>query len=339
MTGSCGTFDASEQPFSTLTPDALLNALDAMGLDVDGRLAALNSYENRVYQVGLASGGFCIAKVYRPGRWRDAAIQEEHDFLAELIEAEVPVVPPQRIAGKTLSTQSGFRITVFPRQGGRAPEFDNLDNLRRMGRLLGRLHEVGARKKFVERPSLNIEQFGVRPLSFLRAGSWLPVELADAYFGSAEQALLGVEACFRRAGQCQLLRLHGDCHAGNVLWTDDGPCLVDFDDARMGPAVQDVWMLFSGEPERQGEQCRAFLEGYQTFRSFPRAEWHLVEALRTLRLIHYSAWLAERWEDPAFQHAFPWFGQTRYWQERVLELKEQIALMNEAPPYLSLAYG
>ena len=328
--------DAAEgQPFSALTPDALLNALEGIGLDVDGRLMALNSYENRVYQVGLASGGFCIAKVYRPGRWSSAAIDEEHRFLAELVEAEIPVVPPQSVGGRTLNERDGFRIAVFPRQGGRAPEFDNLDTLRRMGHLLGRLHLVGARAEYRVRPSLNLDTFGTRPLQLLRDGDWLPPELSTPYFQTADIALQRVADCFARAGNVARLRLHGDCHAGNVLWTDDGPCLVDFDDSRMGPAVQDVWMLFSGDAARQAEQCRAFLDGYQTFRPFPRAEWHLVEALRTLRLIHYAAWLAERWRDPAFPAAFPWFETPRYWQERVLELKEQIALMDEAPVFLS----
>lgn len=335
----CPSSPADGQPFSALTPDALLNALAAIGVEVDGRLMALNSYENRVYQVGLASGGFCVAKIYRPGRWSAAAIAEEHGLLDELVEAELPVVAPQRIGGRTLNVQDGFRIAVFPRRGGRAPEFDDLATLRRMGLLLGRLHLIGARTAYVERPRLDLESFGRRPLKLLRDGRWLPPELEAAYFGTAELALQRVGDCFARAGGLSLLRLHGDCHAGNVLWTDDGPCLVDFDDSRMGPAVQDVWMLFSGDAERRSEQCRAFLEGYQTFRRFPRAEWHLVEALRTLRLIHYSAWLAERWTDPAFPAAFPWFETPRYWQDRVLELKEQIALMDEEPPYLALAGG
>lgn len=328
--------EVESQPFSALTPDALLNALEAIGVDVDGRLMALNSYENRVYQVGLASGGFCVAKIYRPGRWSLEAIGEEHRFLDELSEAEIPVVRPQRIGGNTINLRDGFRIAVFPRQGGRAPEFDDLATLRRMGLLLGRLHLIGGRAKYRARPALDLDSFGTRPLRLLREGRWLPPELEAAYFSTAEMALTRVADCFSRAGAFAALRLHGDCHAGNVLWTDDGPCLVDFDDSRMGPAVQDVWMLFSGGAERQAEQCRAFLEGYQTFRSFPRAEWHLVEALRTLRLIHYSAWLAERWIDPAFPAAFPWFETPRYWQDRVLELKEQIALMDEEPPFLSL---
>ena len=329
---------ADPQPFSALTPDALLNALEAIGVEVDGRLMALNSYENRVYQVGLLSGGFCVAKIYRPGRWSVAAIAEEHAFLNELIEAEIPVVRPVCIGGQTLNVHDGFRIAIYPRQGGRAPEFDNLATLRRMGRLLGRLHLVGAQEKYLERPALDLDSFGYRPLKFLRDGGWLPPDLESAYFSTAQLALDQVAYCFARAGKTPILRLHGDCHAGNVLWTDDGPFLVDFDDSRMGPAVQDVWMLFSGDSERQGEQCRAFLDGYQTFRPFPRAEWYLVEALRTLRLIHYSAWLAERWTDPAFPLAFPWFETPRYWQDRVLELKEQVALMGEEPLYFSLEH-
>jgi len=336
MTSTDAGSSADRTPFSTLTPDALLNALEAIGVDVDGRLMALNSYENRVYQIGLASGGFSIVKVYRPGRWTAAAIGEEHRLLAELVEAEIPVVAPLLVGEQTLNERDGFRIAVFPRQGGRAPEFDDLVTLRRMGHLLGRVHSVGARSSFAHRPTLDIETFGYRPRAVLQQGGFLPPELERAYFGTLDLALEGVARCFERAGDVTKLRLHGDCHAGNVLWTDDGPCLVDFDDSRMGPAVQDVWMLFSGDDARRREQCRAFLAGYRQFRNFDRREWHLFEALRTLRLIHYAAWVAERWNDPAFPAAFPWFETPRYWQDRVLELKEQIALMAEEPPFLDL---
>lgn len=326
--------DDGNAPFAALTPDFLLDALESFGLKVDGRLMALNSYENRVYQVGLAEGGFCVVKVYRPQRWSTAAIAEEHAFLAELHEAEIAVVAPEVIGGATLNEHAGFRVAVFPRQGGRPAEFDDLDNLRWMGRLLARLHRVGERRPYQVRATLDAASFGRAPLAALRAGAWVPPEMAAAYFSSAELALDRVDRCFDRAGALRTLRLHGDCHAGNVLWTEGGPCLVDFDDSCMGPAVQDVWMLFSGDVSRQIAQCRAFLEGYRTFREFDRREWFLVEALRTLRLIHHASWIAGRWHDPAFPAAFPWFESPRFWQDRVLELKEQIALMDESPLYL-----
>jgi Ser/Thr protein kinase RdoA (MazF antagonist) len=321
------------QPFSQLTPDCLLDALEAVGLPVDGRLMALNSYENRVYQVGLDDGSSRVAKVYRPGRWSDAAILEEHAFALELAEAELQVVAPLRIEGATLHHHAGFRFAVFPRQGGWAPEFDNLDTLRRMGHLLGRLHAVGRRGAFAERGSIDIDSFGRRPIATLQRLKMVSPELAEAYFSTAEAALAEVAACYERAGPVRRLRLHGDCHVGNVLWTD-GPHLVDLDDARTGPSVQDIWMLFSGTPEHQRRQRDAFLEAYAAFVEFDAAEWHLVEALRTLRLIHHAAWIAERWDDPAFPAAFSWFATPRYWQDRILELKEQLAAMSDAPALL-----
>lgn len=323
--------DPRNTPFASLTPDSLLTALEGVGLRPDGRLLALNSFENRVYQVFMDEGAPLVVKFYRAGRWSDAAIGEEHDFVRELAEREIPVVAPLVIDGRTLHHHADLRFAVFTRQGGRAPEFDRLDTLQWMGRFIGRIHAVGALKPFAARPTLDIHTFGEEPRDFLRAGDFLPPELADVYFGVVDQALDGVRRCFDRAGRVATLRLHGDCHAGNVLWTDAGPHFVDFDDARMGPAVQDLWMLLSGE---RGEQVRQFAEvlaGYEDFCDFDTRELHLVEALRTLRLIHYAGWLARRWDDPAFPAAFPWFNTQRYWQDRILELREQIALMDEPP--------
>ncbi|MBA3995990.1 MAG: serine/threonine protein kinase [Candidatus Accumulibacter sp.] len=323
--------DPRNTPFASLTPDTLLGALEGVGLRPDGRLLALNSFENRVYQVFMDEGAPLVVKFYRSGRWTDAAIGEEHAFVHELVEREIPVVAPLVIDGRTLHHHADLRFAVFPRQGGRAPEFDRLDTLEWMGRFIGRIHAVGALKPFAARPKLDIRTFGEEPRDFLRAGDFLPPELADVYFGVVDQALDGVRRCFDRAGKVATLRLHGDCHAGNVLWTDAGPHFVDFDDARMGPAVQDLWMLLSGE---RGEQVRQFAEvlaGYEDFCDFDTRELHLVEALRTLRLIHYAGWLARRWDDPAFPAAFPWFNTQRYWQDRILELREQIALMDEPP--------
>lgn len=323
------------QPFSALTPDAVLDALESVGFRSDGRLLALNSYENRVYQVGMEEGPPLVAKFYRPGRWADEAILEEHAFVQELAEREIPVVPALVIENKTLHYFDGFRFAVFPKHGGRAPELDDRNTLEWMGRFLGRIHAIGALQPFRHRPELNIASFGVEPRDYLLAHGFIPSDLVAAYSSVVEQALEGVRRCFDRAGEVRTLRLHGDCHAGNVLWTDDGPHFVDFDDSRMGPAVQDLWMLLSGGRADMARQLGDVLAGYEDFYDFDERELHLVEALRTLRLIHYAAWLAQRWDDPAFQHAFPWFNTQRYWQDRVLELREQIALMDEPPLWMA----
>jgi Ser/Thr protein kinase RdoA (MazF antagonist) len=318
-------------PYAGLTPACALDALDSTGLRADGRLLALNSYENRVYQMGVDDAPPVVVKFYRPGRWRDAAILEEHAFTRELADAEIPVVAPRVLNGATLHAHAGFRFAVFPRQGGRTPEFERSETLEWMGRFLGRIHAVGARHAFAHRPTLDLQSFGVASRDFLRAGGWLPPDLAPAWDSVLEQALQGVAHCYARAGAVRTLRLHGDCHAGNVLWTESGPHFVDFDDSRMGPAVQDLWMLLAGEHAQQQAQLDAILDGYTTFMEFDPRELHLVEALRTLRLVHYAAWLARRWDDPAFPAAFPWFNTQHDWQARILELREQIALMDEPP--------
>ncbi|CAN7480051.1 serine/threonine protein kinase [Pseudoduganella sp. LjRoot289] len=317
--------------YAALSPDCVLDALDSIGLYGDGRLLALNSYENRVYQVGIDDGKPLVAKFYRPGRWSDAAILEEHAFVAELAEREIPVVPALTVNGKTLHEYQGFRFSVFPRHGGRAPELDDPATLEWTGRFIGRIHAVGKLARYSERPALDPATFGVEPRDYLLANNFIPPELLEAYSSVSAQALDGVRHCYDRAGDVAALRLHGDCHGGNVLWTDAGPHFVDFDDSRMGPAVQDLWMMLSGERHDQVRQMGDILAGYEDFCDFDSREMHLVEALRTLRLIHYSAWIARRWDDPAFLVAFPWFNTQRYWQDRVLELREQVALMDEAP--------
>ena len=309
----------------------MLNALESVGFYSDGRLLALNSYENRVYQIGMEESAPLVAKFYRPERWTDAAILEEHAFVQELAEREIPVVPALVLNGKTLHNFEGFRFAVFPKHGGRAPELENRHTLEWMGRFLGRIHAIGALKPFRERPSLDIASFGEQPRDYLLTHEFIPADLNAAYRSAVNQALDGVSHSFARAGDVNALRLHGDCHAGNVLWTDDGPHFVDFDDSRMGPAVQDLWMLLSGDRSDMVRQLSDVLAGYEDFCDFDQRELHLVEALRTLRLIHYAAWLAQRWDDPAFKQGFPWFNTQRYWQDRVLELREQIALMDEPP--------
>jgi Ser/Thr protein kinase RdoA (MazF antagonist) len=325
----------TQPTFSLLTPDCVLNALESVGLRSDGRMLALNSYENRVYQVGMEETSPLVVKFYRPERWTDAAILEEHAFVQELVEREIPVVPALTIAETTLHEFEGFRFSVFEKHGGRAPELENRDTLEWMGRFLGRIHAISALQTYQHRPTLNIDSFGIAPRDYLLTHEFIPPDLDAAYRSVVEQALQGVRHCYARAGELKQLRLHGDCHAGNVLWTDDGPHFVDFDDSRMGPAVQDLWMMLSGEREERVRQLADVLAGYEDFCDFDACELHLIEALRTLRLIHYSAWLAQRWDDPAFKQAFPWFNTQRYWQDRILELREQIALMEEAPLWQS----
>ena len=324
-------------PYARLVPDLVLDALEGVGLRGDGRLLALNSYENRVYQVGIEDAAPVVAKFYRPGRWSDAQILEEHAFGLELAAAEIPVVPPLVLAGTTLHEHGGFRFAVFERRGGRAPELDDGDTLEWLGRFIGRIHAVGATRPFAHRPRLDIASFGEEPREYLLASGLIPADLAASWREAADQALAGVRHAFDRAGDFAWIRTHGDCHAGNVLWTPasgnriGGPHFVDLDDARMAPAVQDFWMLISGDRQAMGQQLGRMLRGYEDFAEFDDRELHLVEALRTLRLLHYAAWLARRWDDPAFPLAFPWFNTPRYWQDRVLELREQIAALHEPP--------
>jgi len=329
---------ATTAPYAGLTPDVVLDALASCGWEGDGRLLALNSYENRVYQVWLEESGATtssgaaavVAKFYRPGRWSDAQILEEHAFAAQLAELEIPVVAPLHVAGgNTLPTFGGFRFAVYPKHGGRAPELEDRSVLTWIGRFIGRIHAVGDVTPFQHRPAIDIASFGEEPRDFLLAHDFVPADLLPAWTSSVAQALDGVRRCYDRAGDVPALRLHGDCHAGNILWTGNGPHFVDFDDCRTGPAVQDLWMLLSGERAEMQLQMRAVLQGYEDFFDFDDRALHLIEALRTLRLIHYSAWLARRWDDPAFPAAFPWFNTQRYWQDRVLELREQIAAMDE----------
>jgi Ser/Thr protein kinase RdoA (MazF antagonist) len=324
--------DADRHPYEALTPQRVLDALDEVGIHGDGRLLALNSYENRVYQVWRDEAPAVVAKFYRPRRWTDAQILEEHAFVGELAAQEIPVVAPLALAsGSTIAHSDPFRFAVYPRHGGRSPELDDPAVLEWIGRFIGRIHAVGACASFAHRPVLDVDSFGDRSRELLLDGQWLPTDLVEAYATISAQALDGVRRCIDRAGDVRTIRLHGDCHAGNILWTDDGPHFVDFDDARSGPAMQDLWMLLSGESAGMERQLGKVLAGYERFYELDRRELHLVEALRTLRLLHYSAWIAQRWSDPAFPAAFPWFDTGRYWQDRILELREQVALMQEPP--------
>jgi Ser/Thr protein kinase RdoA (MazF antagonist) len=306
-----------ETPYARLTPDAVLAAVEAAGIRTDGRLLALNSFENRVYQVGVEGGAPLVAKFYRSGRWSDAAIEEEHAFAHELADAELPVVAPLRVSNSTLLHSGNFRFALYPRQGGRAPELESADNLAWMGRLLARLHGIGARSRFAARGTLDRATLIAAPSRAVLASPLLPPAVRERY-AQVVEALDGlIAARFEAVGAVQHLRLHGDCHAGNVLWTDSGPHFVDLDDARMGPAVQDLWMLAPTPRARE-----LLLDGYGEFRDFDHRELALVESLRLMRQIHYAGWIAQRWDDPAFPRAFPFAAEPRWWEQHVADLLE-----------------
>lgn len=317
-------------PFSALTPDLVLDAVESLGLLSDARVLALNSYENRVYQVGIEGEAPLIAKFYRPDRWSDAAIREEHAFSFELAEHEVPVVAPLQFAGDSLFAHAGFRFALFPRRGGHAPEPGDLDQLYRFGQLLGRLHAVGASRPFQHREALTVDNFGHQSLATLLEGGFIPASQRADYRTLAGELLARVDALFTGTSY-QAIRLHGDCHPGNLLYRDERFHMVDLDDCRMGPAVQDLWMLLAGERQERLRQLSELLDGYQEFHDFAPRELALIEGLRSLRLIHYSAWLARRWDDPAFPPNFSWFGSEHYWSQQVLILREQLAALDEEP--------
>ncbi|MDT9002190.1 serine/threonine protein kinase [Paucibacter sp. APW11] len=334
--------DAQNKSFAALTPEFMLDALDGAGLYGDGRMLQLNSYENRVLQLHLEDGRIAVAKFYRPGRWSDAQILEEHRFAQQLAAAEVPVAAPwplqsQRadllLSGEpaTLAHYQGQRFAVTPRQGGRAPELEDPEVLCWIGRLLGRLHAVGRQQPFKHR----LRWVGAEPGRLAR--DWLieqgavPPDIQPAWDDVVQRCLARIQQAFDAIAGLQLLRLHGDCHPGNILWTPDrGPHFVDLDDAVTGPAVQDLWMLLSGDAQSARQQLASVLEGYEMVAEFDRRELSLIEPLRTLRMIHHSAWLAKRWSDPAFPLAFPWFGTPNYWNDQVAKLREQLEAMEPA---------
>lgn len=317
-------------PFATLTPDLVLDAVESLGYLSDARVLALNSYENRVYQIGIEAAEPIIAKFYRPERWSDAAIREEHTFTRELAEHEVPVVAALELQGETLFEHAGFRFSVFPRRGGRAPEPGNLEQLYRLGQLLGRMHSVGATRPFIERETLSVDSFGHASVEALLQGGFVPPSLLPAYQSVARDLLAKLDELFSRV-QYSAIRLHGDCHPGNLLHRDDAFHVVDLDDCRMGPAVQDLWMMLAGDRHERLSQLAELIDGYQEFGDFNPRELPLIEGLRALRLLHHSAWIARRWDDPAFPRAFPWFANERYWGDQILALREQIAALDEEP--------
>ena len=342
------THRASTAPYADLTPTGVLDALDGVGLRGDGRMLQLNSYENRVFQAFLEDGRAVVAKFYRPGRWSDPQILEEHAFTAELAAAEIPVAAPLplaadagsphasaiAVAGPTLAIASigehAYRFGVCERRAGRAPELDDPEVRRWLGRFIGRIHAVGARSGFAHRITLDVESYGATSRDFLRDEGVLPPESADAWLGLVDAALRACSEAFA-AAPLRNLRLHGDCHLGNVLWTERGPHFVDLDDAVNGPAIQDLWMLLSGDRAAMSGQLLDVLDGYESFMEFDWREVRLIEPLRTLRMIHHSAWIARRWQDPAFPIAFPWFASPSYWADQCVRLREQLVALAEPP--------
>jgi len=326
------TSDPEQQAFAELGPEVILDAVDSLGFMTSGRFLALNSYENRVYQVGLEEAAPLVVKFYRPGRWSNEAILEEHAFSFELADEEIPVIPPLiGPNGDSLHQYGSYRFALYPSHGGHAPELDKPEHLEQLGQFIGRIHAVGQRSPFIHRPALDIEDFGHLPRKFLLSHGWLPDHVRHNYEAVSEQLLDRIDSILSQTSGIESIRLHGDLHPGNILTRDDVFHIVDLDDCRSGPAVQDIWMLLSGDRSERTLALMTVLEGYEQFRDFNSVELNLIEALRSLRLIHYAAWLAQRWQDPAFPKAFPWFNTTSFWEEYVQQLREQLPAMEEDP--------
>jgi Ser/Thr protein kinase RdoA (MazF antagonist) len=313
--------------FDALTPDFMWYALESIGVRAESGLLALNSYENRVYQFTDEDRKRFVVKFYRPQRWSRDQIQEEHDFSNELVENEVPIAAPLSINGETIHEYQGYLFTLFNSEGGRQFEVDNLDQLEWVGRFMGRIHQVGAQRNFIHRPTIGLEEYVYQPRKLLQSSTFIPAHLENAFFSDLDLLISQIEAHWQPS---ETIRLHGDCHPGNILWRD-GPMFVDLDDARNGPAIQDLWMLLNGDRQDKMMQLDVLLEGYQEFGDLANDQLKLIEPLRGLRMVHYMAWLAKRWHDPAFPQAFPWFNDAKYWEGQVLGFKEQIAALNEKP--------
>ncbi len=330
FTASEDSMTKTAHPFDKLTPDFIMDAVESLGYRCDYRILTLNSYENRVYQVGIDEADPLIVKFYRPDRWNKAQLAEEQQFIEELAAHELPVVAPLKDAeGNTLHRFRGFYFSLSPRRGGHSPELANLEHLQVIGRLLGRIHAIGMQCPFRYRPTLTAQSFGHDSVNFLLEKECIPGDYCAAYESLTRDLLAIIDSRFA-AVSVRNIRVHGDCHCGNMLWREDAPHFVDFDDTRMAPAIQDLWMLLSGREDQQQQQLEKILEGYYQFCDFNPAELQLIEPLRTLRIINYSAWLARRWDDPAFPRTFPWFNSVQYWGEHILELREQMAALQES---------
>ncbi|MER2491647.1 serine/threonine protein kinase [Catenovulum sediminis] len=315
--------------FSSLTPDLILDAIESLGIYPESGLIALNSYENRVYQFIADDKKRYVVKFYRPNRWSSAQIEEEHEFAAQLAAEEIPLIAPMALQGKTLHQYQGYYFTLYPSVGGRSFENDNLDHLEWMGRFIGRIHLVGQKQQFKVRPNLSTDEYLKQAKHNILASNMLPTHLETAFLAILEPLCKTAEQQFNQQ-KYNAFRLHGDCHAGNILWRD-GPFFVDLDDARNGPAIQDIWMMLSGNRDQQMLQLDTILAGYEEFCAFNAAELKLIEPLRAMRMVHYMGWIAKRWCDPAFQHSFAWFAEEKYWEQQILSFKEQLAQLNEEP--------
>lgn len=330
--------ESLEDNYEALVPDLIIDAIESQGYLSDLRVLALNSYENRVYQIGIEEKLPLIAKFYRPGRWTDEQIIEEHQFSQQLVDNEIPVIPPiKNTQGNSLFYSNGYRFSLYERKGGRAPELSDHEHLYQLGRYIGRIHATGASADYQHRPTISTEEFLTRPYEYLLKADFIPSYLMTAYTSLMDDLIEQVLSQYNKT-EITNIRLHGDCHVGNILWTDQGPEFLDFDDSRMGPAVQDIWMLLSGSEDEQRLQLREILEGYEEFYEFNKAEISLIESLRTMRLVHYAAWIAHRWNDPAFPMAFPWFGEDRYWEQHILELREQFSNLLHKPLDMSFNF-
>lgn len=327
----------SDHPYDQLTPDFVLDAIESIGLETDSRILSLNSYENRVYQVGIEDGTPIIAKFYRPFRWSEEAIEEEHRFTQSLLDNDISVISPLEINGQTLHCYQGFSFTVFPRQGGHAPEVDCPDTLYRIGLNIGRIHQTSGKRCFSHRKSLSVKEWANDSQAFLLQQNFIPDSLIPAYKTLTDDVINKIQTIWD-SYPFEPIRLHGDCHLGNILWRDEVAHFVDFDDCINGPAIQDIWLLLSGDRQQQTSQLMEIIEGYEEFCEFDPKQLHLIESLRTLRMMYYAAWLARRWSDPAFPMHFPWFNTERYWSDHILELREQLAILDEPPLKLQPNY-
>ncbi len=317
--------ESPQHDYYRLTPDLVLDAIESLGLQPEAALLTLNSYENRVYQFRDLEGKRWVTKFYRPNRWSDEQILEEHEFTLKLAEEEIPVIPPVIIEQKTLHYYQHYRFSIFPCEGGRTPNLDDERVMAWLGRMIARIHNIGEIKAFQKRPEINLEEFGVASVDFLKQSDFIPFHLESAFEAITTQLLENCKTQFDKFDHFQIIRLHGDCHPGNLLWTDAGPHFVDFDDSRMGPAIQDLWMIITDQ--QAPLQKQALISGYEEFRDFDPLEWNLQEPLRAIRMLHYSAWLGRRWDDPAFKHHFPWFESNAYWEQQILSFKEQFAVL------------
>ncbi|ATC96062.1 serine/threonine protein kinase [Pseudoalteromonas tunicata] len=317
----------SKFSFSDLTPDLILDAIDTVGIYAESGLLALNSYENRVYQFKAEDGKRYVAKFYRPERWTEAQINEEHQFAFELANAEVPVVAPIIRDGTSLFSHQGYLFTLFPSVGGRIFEVDNLDQLDVLGRFIGRMHQTAKAKPFVHRPTITSAEYLVEARAHLVASELIPMSLTTAFYTVLDMVIKQVQQAYKANS---LIRLHGDCHAGNIMWTGEKLMFVDLDDSRMGPAIQDLWMMLSGDRNNQLIQLDTLVQAYEEFCPLDFSQFKLIEPLRALRMVHYMGWVAKRWQDPAFPRNFPWFASDKYWEQQILALKEQLSALNES---------